>query len=183
MGNLNINIAGVEIHAFADITREPVTAYGGNFATFDPFLAENGGSAVVNDATAATKGNKVDNGGNEVLYQNNRGNVYTMTITVDEPTTVVLRLGFAFNKTAGYTAQSTATVTSKDANGNANVVYSSTNTIKNGQWKVAGAVIGELATIELKAGTNTITIAMGTNNVNLTGVYLVANNEITFGKN
>lgn len=161
MGNLNINIAGVEIHAFADITREPVTAYGGNFATFDPFLAENGGSAVVNDATAATKGNKVDNGGDEVLYQNNRGNVYTMTITVDEPTTVVLRLGFAFNKTAGYTVQSTATVTSNDANGNANVVYSSTNTIKNGQWKVAGAVIGELATIELKAGTNTITITMG----------------------
>ena len=182
MANLNINIAGVEIHAFADITHEPVTAYGGNFATFDPFLAENGGSAVVNDATAASKGNKVNNGGIEVLYQNNRGNVYTMTVNVAEPTTIVLRLGFAYNKTSGYTAQSIATITSTNANGSANKVYSSTNTIKNGQWKVAGAVIGELATIELQAGTNTITLAMGTNNVNITGVYIVSNNELTFGK-
>lgn len=177
MGVNNINIAGVAFGATTTVKHDPVTVYGGTINTFDPFYGE---VDVDNDTTANKVHGLVNAGTDNALYQNLRNSVLSFKVTVDEATTIKLRLGLAFNKSAGYKTTAIATITSTNANG-ANNVISTNNTAKNTQWAVAGATIVEFATIELAAGENIITITMGGNNVNITGVYIASTNKITFG--
>ena len=182
MNNLNINISGVGFGAFVPVELVPVTVYGGTINTFDPFAAENGGTHIDNDTTSGAVHGLVNAGTSNALYQNLRNSVLSFTVYVEEATTIRFRLGLAFNKSAGYATTSIATITSTNANGQANSVALNSITAKNTKWTVADAVIIEFATIELAAGENTITIAMGANNINITGVYVSATKEVILGK-
>ena len=180
MAGLNVNISSVGFGAFVPVKHEPVTVYGGTINTFDPFATANGGSLIDNDTTAGKVHGLVNEGTDNAMYQNLRNSVLSFTVYVEEATTIRLSLGCAYNNT--FTTNAIATVTSANANGQANKVTQSSFSTKHTKWTVADAVILELATIELAAGENTITLTMGANNINITGVYVAATKEVVFGK-
>ena len=187
MGDLNINIAGFEILAFAEeVTHQPTKiVYGGNIADFDPFVKENGGSFV--KGTGATA--KVTDATNGVYYQkNNTGATFTMTVTVDHDMTVVFYLGLTAGTSAGYkatTGEILTSITSTDSAGGENTVVrfeSATTSFKGWNANTNTVKLG-FATISLKEGTNTITFVFGSKNINIAAVYLHGTEELIIGKN
>ena len=177
MGNNNVNIAGVAITSSAVITHEAARSeYGYSIATYDPFLSENGGSITTNGS--ATE--KLDNN-NGVFYQKNQKSTFTFTVNAAEATDAVLSLAIVFNST--YSTQTIITsVTSVDANGNENTVVLTDNiSVTCGGWSNTQSLRADFAIISLKEGVNTITFTFGTDNVNIMGVYLKSDSEITFG--
>ena len=183
MGDLNVNIFGVELLSFAPVIHEPTKIlYGGNISEFDPFLKENGGSIVKKNDNSAWKREPGETKYG-VFYQNNQGTSYTVTVTVDKTTDVTLILGFVFQNTSGYDTDKIITsITSTNANGVANtVVMKPVQNINSDRWYTDKAVRTELATITLPEGTNTITFTFGELDVNISSFYLKSNDEIAFG--
>lgn len=179
MGDNNVNIAGVELISRAEITHEAVrTEYGNSIKNYDPFISANGGSVITNGSD--TK--KMDNNYG-VFYMNNQKSTFTFTVNVDKATDVVLYLTLAFSNTNGYATNSIVTsVTSAGADGQANAVtLADAVTVKNSSWNANHAIRADFATISLKEGVNTITFTFGSNDVNITGVYLKSGNEVVFG--
>lgn len=182
MGDLNINIAGVEILAFADITHEPTKVnYGGKIADFDPFIAENGGSVAA--GTQAPKKTAEGNSNGIYYEKNNTGATFTMTVTVEQDIDVILQLDMTSTNNKAYAISSIlSSVTSKDATGaNNQVVLNATGSVTTKGWNAANDVKADYATISLKKGTNTITFVFGSNNLNISGVYLICNCDLVFG--
>ena len=168
MANLNINIAGVEIHAFADITHEPTKIFhGGKLADVNP-LTKNGSkdNELINHAT------------NGIYYQNNQNATFTFTVTVEEDMEATLLMDFTSTNNKAYAVNTI--ISSVSVNGTAASINTGSITTKG--WNVANDVKATIATFSLKAGTNTITIVFGGNNLNVSSVYLHANGAVTFGK-
>ena len=177
MGDINVNIVGVELITLADITHEPVDRqFGGRIVDFDPFIAANGGSTSGSTykATEAKYG---------TFYKSNQGSTFTITVNVDKATDVVLYLNLAFNKTSGYAMSDIITsVSSKNASGNDNAVVRYEGTIKNNSWTTNSSKRAEVATISLSAGENTITFTFGSLDVNIASLYVISDEQLTFGK-
>ena len=182
MGTNNINIAGVGINAFADVTNDTSNAtYGGYIADFDPFVAENGGS-VANGTQTVNKtavGNK-----NGVYYEkNNNDATFTMTVTVDKDMDVTLYLGMtSTDKKLINTNTMLSSITSQNASGGNNTVVRNNMDVTYAAWSAyANTRFGEYATISLKEGTNTITFTFGNQNANITAVFLQGAEGLVFG--
>jgi hypothetical protein len=177
MGELNINIVGVEIITFAELTHQPVQrTFGGLIRDFDPFAAENGGST----SGSTYKSTEAKYG---TFYKKNQNSTFTVTVNVDKATDVVLAFNFAFNNTAGYAYDSIITsISSKNAAGQANTVALKQGMVVNNSWTTNSAKRAEVATISLSAGENTITFVFGGNDVNIMSFYLISDEKITFGK-
>ena len=181
MGNLNVNIAGVEILTLAELTHETVRHTFGDFIlNYDPFLAENGGSIETNGSS--TK--KVTHASYGTYYEKNQGSTFTITVNVEKATDVVFYLNLSFNsKNVLYAKSNVITsITSKNASGQANAVVIADGNIKNGSWSANNGIRTELATISLSAGENTITFTFGDLDVNIAGVFVMSDIEVTFGK-
>lgn len=180
MGDQNVNVAGVSVVSLGKITHETVnTEYGDAIKNYDPFASANGGSFVANGFD--TK--KMDNS-NGVFYMNNKNATFTFTVYAEKDTEAVLSLAIVFDNTTGYATSNIITsVASADASGKANAVtYANAITVKCSSWANTGAMRADFATISLKEGMNTITFTFGTHDVNIMGVYLKSDSEITFGK-
>ena len=177
MGELNINIVGVEIITFAELTHQPVQrTFGGLIADFDPFAAENGGST----SGSTYKSTEAKYG---TFYKKTQGSTFTITVNVEKDTDIVLYMNLAFNNSAGYALDDIITsISSKNSAGQANNVVRHDGTIKNTAWTYNSAKRAEFATISLKAGENTITFTCGSNDVNIMSVWLMSDTAITFGK-
>ena len=95
------------------------------------------------------------------------------------------KYGLIFIKSEGYkTTDVITSITSTNANGQSNAVtYSEEKTVVRTSWNVYRTIKADLATISLAEGTNTITFTFGDKNVNISGVFLKADNEVVFGKN
>jgi predicted esterase len=179
MGNNNVNIAGVEFVTTAEITHQPARSeYGNSIESYDPFIAANGGSILTNGSATQKANNE-----NGVFYMNNQKSTFTFTVNAKEATDAVLSLGIVFNNSNGYSTRNIITsVTSLDRNGEANtVVISDAITVKCANWNYTQSLRADFATISLKEGVNTITFTFGTDNVNISGVYLRSDSEIVFG--
>ena len=179
MGNENVNVAGVAVISLAEITHETVnTEYGNIIKNYDPFLSENGVSITTNGSDTT----KVDNQ-NGVFYHQNQKSTFTFTVNADEATDAVLSLAIVFNSNGFSTRNILTSITSADASGKENTVTLADNvTVKCGGWSNTQTLRADFATISLQEGVNTITFTFGTDNVNIMGVYLKSDSEITFGK-
>ena len=177
MGNLNVNIVGVEVITEADLTHETVKRlYGDRVVDFDPFAAANGGST----SGSTFKSTEAKYG---TFYKKTQNSTFTITVNVDKATDVVLYLNLAFNNTSGYSLSSAITsVSSKNAAGQANAVVRNEGTIKNNSWTTNSSKRFEIATISLSAGENTITFTMGNNDINIASLYILSDEKLTFGK-
>ena len=180
MGNENVNVAGVSVISLAKITHETVNLeYGNSIKHYDPFLSENGGSITTNGSDTT----KVDNT-NGVFYHQNQKSTFTFTVNAEEATDAVLSLAIVFDsKGLSFSTRNIITsITSADASGNENSVTLSDNvTVKCGGWSNTQSLRADFATISLQKGVNTITFTFGNDNVNIMGVYLKSDSEITFG--
>ena len=178
MGDINVNIAGVEIITFAEITHETVRhTFGNTILDYDPFIAENGGST----SGSTFKSTEAKYG---TFYKSNQNSTFTFTVNVEKATDVVFYLNLAFNSKDAFYAKSNVvtSITSKNASGQANTVVIADGNIKNGSWTTNNAIRVELATISLNAGENTITFTFGNLDVNIASVFIVSDNEVVIGK-
>ena len=178
MGDINVNIAGVELITLADITHETVRhTFGNTILDYDPFIEANGGST----SGSTFKSTEAKYG---TFYKENQGSTFTFTVNAEKATDVVFCLNLAFNsKDVLYSTTSVVTsITSKNSGGQANTVVVNEANIKNSSWTTNSAIRVELATISLSAGENTITFTFGDLDVNIAGVFLVSDNEVVIGK-
>ena len=168
--NSNDNIVGFHIYAFAEITHDPTKIFHvGKIADVDP-VTKNGSkdNTPVTDAT------------NGVYYQNNQGATFTMTFTSDKAVDAVLFLDMTSTNNKAYAVSSI--LTSITVNG-VEVDLNDVGTITTKNWNAANDVKATLAVFSLKEGTNTITFVFGSNNINISGIQLLAACDITFSKN
>ncbi len=168
----NLNFAGIEIDSTVPVSIGP-SAFTYTVKDNDPFAAENGGAWVDNytdDGKALAKMNN----GYGYFYQNTYGGTFTITVNVEKDTTAT----FSLILTSGRGASSIATAfTSLTLNGSADgVTVADSGIAKTDSWYTYDSVTVLYATLELKAGTNTIvftreaTIDENTNNLNFVGV-------------
>jgi hypothetical protein len=176
MGDNNINMSGVQITAFGEITHEPIRlVYGSYIKDYDPFVEGNGGSVVTNGSSTKNAGS---------YYEKNQKSEFTFTVNVDKPTEVKLVLALVFGKYSYNTGDIVTSVTSANSSGAANTVTITPSYVikcTSSSWKTDHNIKAEFATILLSEGMNTITITFGDLNVNIFGVFLQADNEIVFG--
>ena len=180
MGDNNVNIAGVAFTSTAKITHEAVRSeYGNKIGEYDPFVAENGGSIVKN----GTDTTKIDNNYG-IFYHQNQKSTFTFTVNTEEAADVVLSLAIMFDNSSGFSTRNIITsITSVGADGQENTVILADDVlVKCASWNITQSLRADFATISLKEGVNTITFTFGTDNVNIGGVYLKSDSEITFGK-
>ena len=119
-----------------------------------------------------------------IFYHQNQKSTFTFTVNAEEATDVVLSLAIMFNNSNGFSTRNIITsITSVGADGQENTVILADDVlVKCANWNSTQSLRADFATIYLKEGVNTITFTFGTDNVNIAGVYLKSDSEITFGK-
>ncbi len=171
--NKNLNFAGIEITSQVPVSIGPAP-FTYTVKDNDPFAAANGGAWVDNNTEDGKVLARATHGTYGTYYENTYGGTFTVTVNVEKDTTATFSLILTSNRGASSIGSA---FTSLTLNGKTDgVTVASSDIAKTASWKTSDAVTVLYATLELKAGTNTIVftrnaeINENTNNLNFVGI-------------